>query len=147
MNIGEVIKTRRKEVGMSADDLAKKIGVSRSTVFRYENGDIEKVPANVMNSISKTLGLSMVDLYDWDNKYNKDGRLAKEAQEVRKTQDELSAIDVLDMGSMLEFLIEKLGSNDDSLKFEGADLDDELREVLKNSLSNIYETAKLLNKK
>lgn len=31
---------------MSADELAEKLGVSRSTIFRYEKGDIDKVPAD-----------------------------------------------------------------------------------------------------
>ena len=42
---GEQIKKRRKQLGMSADELAEKLGVSRSTIFRYEKGDIDKVPA------------------------------------------------------------------------------------------------------
>ena len=38
---GEQIKKRRKQLGMSADELAEKLGVSRSTIFRYEKGDID----------------------------------------------------------------------------------------------------------
>ena len=38
---GEQMKKRRKQLNMSADELADKFGVSRSTIFRYENGDIE----------------------------------------------------------------------------------------------------------
>lgn len=41
---GQKIKARRKELGMSADEVAAKLGVSRSTIFRYENGHIEKSP-------------------------------------------------------------------------------------------------------
>ena len=42
MNVGEKIKLRRKELKISADDLADAVGVSRSTIFRYEKGDIER---------------------------------------------------------------------------------------------------------
>ena len=48
---GERMQTRRKELGISADTLAEYLGVSRSTIFRYENGDIEKVPANLLSDI------------------------------------------------------------------------------------------------
>jgi len=37
---GKRIKLRRKSLGISADELAEELDVSRSTVFRYENGEI-----------------------------------------------------------------------------------------------------------
>ena len=44
MNTGDRIKQRRIELGLTADDLAQKIGKSRATIYRYENGDIENMP-------------------------------------------------------------------------------------------------------
>lgn len=41
---GEQMKKRRKQLNMSADELAEKLGVSRSTIFRYEKGDIGELP-------------------------------------------------------------------------------------------------------
>ncbi|WP_127849457.1 helix-turn-helix domain-containing protein [Lacticaseibacillus hulanensis] len=55
MNIGETIKQLRKERHISADALAEKIGVSRSTMFRYEKGDIEKVPIEIVAKIAEAL--------------------------------------------------------------------------------------------
>lgn len=52
---GQRIKKRRKQLGMRADDVASLLGVSRSTVFRYENGNIEKVPANVLEKLAEIL--------------------------------------------------------------------------------------------
>ena len=57
MNVGERMKTIRKEKGISADSLAAKIGVSRSTVFRYEKGDIEKVPIEVVAKVANALDI------------------------------------------------------------------------------------------
>lgn len=37
MTVGERLKRRRKELGMSAEAVAEKLGVSPSTVYRYEN--------------------------------------------------------------------------------------------------------------
>lgn len=67
MNVGERIKSRRKELKISADTLAERVGVSRSTIFRYEKGDIEKVGPEVLKKISETLNISPADLMGWEN--------------------------------------------------------------------------------
>jgi transcriptional regulator with XRE-family HTH domain len=55
MKVGEKIKRRREELGLSAEKLAEKIGVSRATEFRYENGFIEKLPSNVLVPLANAL--------------------------------------------------------------------------------------------
>ena len=42
MTTGERIKCRRKELSMSAEQLAEKVSLSPATIYRYEKGDIEK---------------------------------------------------------------------------------------------------------
>lgn len=66
MNVGEKIKLRRKELKISADDLADAVGVSRSTIFRYEKGDIEKVGPEVLKKIADKLRVSPADLMGWN---------------------------------------------------------------------------------
>lgn len=66
MTTAERIRQRRKEIGMSADTLAEKIGVSRSTVFRYENGFIEKLPINNLIPIARALNTTVGYLMGWD---------------------------------------------------------------------------------
>lgn len=66
MTIGERIKQRRKELGISADDLGEKLGVARSTVFRYENGFIEKVPVDVIKTIANALQTTPEYLMGWE---------------------------------------------------------------------------------
>lgn len=65
MKVGERIRLRRKETGMSADQLADIIGVSRSTIFRYENGAIEKMPTSVLEPIAKALNTTPEYLIGW----------------------------------------------------------------------------------
>ena len=62
MSIGEFIKTRRKELGLSADDLAIKIGKNRATVYRYESNYIEKLPADVLVPLAAALRVTPGDL-------------------------------------------------------------------------------------
>lgn len=66
MTTAERIRQRRKEIGMSADTLAEKIGVSRSTVFRYENGEIEKLPMNNLVPIARALNTTLEYLMGWE---------------------------------------------------------------------------------
>lgn len=42
MTTGERMKQRRKEIGLSAEKVAERLGVSPATIYRYEKGDIEK---------------------------------------------------------------------------------------------------------
>lgn len=65
MLLGEKIKARRKELGYNADFLAEKTGLSRSTIFRYEKGDIEKIPTDILATIAKALNTTPVALMGW----------------------------------------------------------------------------------
>ncbi len=55
---GEIIRTLRVQKGMSVEQLAEKIGKSRTTVWRYENGEIEEMPYTVLIPIAKALNVS-----------------------------------------------------------------------------------------
>lgn len=53
--IGNQIRNRRKELKMSVEELATKIGKDRSTVYRYENGDIGNFPLDLLLPMSEAL--------------------------------------------------------------------------------------------
>ncbi|MCT3245500.1 helix-turn-helix domain-containing protein [Lactiplantibacillus plantarum] len=61
------MKSIRKQQGISADQLAESIGVSRSTIFRYEKGDIEKMPIEVVANVASSLHVSLIDLMGISN--------------------------------------------------------------------------------
>lgn len=67
MKIGERIKQRRNELKMSADDLAKKLGKDRSTIYRYEKGEIENIPADILVPIAMALETTPQDLIGWED--------------------------------------------------------------------------------
>lgn len=66
MTTGDLIKARRKEIAMSAERLAEKVGVSPATIYRYEKGDIEKVPVDVIKDIAKALNTTPAYLMGWE---------------------------------------------------------------------------------
>ena len=61
------IKALRMARGISAGELGERIGKSRATIYRYENGDIEDIPATVLRAIAKELGTTLDDLIDWQD--------------------------------------------------------------------------------
>jgi transcriptional regulator with XRE-family HTH domain len=89
MNIGQRIKNRRKELRMSADKLGEALGKDRSTIYRYENGDIENLPLDILEPIAAALNTTPQYLMGWE--------------EVRKKNDILSDI-VLKLNEDMELL-------------------------------------------
>lgn len=55
MSIGKQIKKRRKELKMSVDELAATLGKDRSTIYRYENGNIENFPLVLLFPLADAL--------------------------------------------------------------------------------------------
>ncbi|WP_088810470.1 MULTISPECIES: helix-turn-helix domain-containing protein [Listeria] len=72
MHVGERIKTRRKQLKISADEIAKKLAVSRSTIFRYENGEIEKLPVGMLKAIADMLETTPSKLMGWETETSED---------------------------------------------------------------------------
>ena len=65
MTTGERIKQRRKELGMSAERVAEKLGISPATVYRYEKGDIEKLPGSFLEPLAKVLHTTPAYIMGW----------------------------------------------------------------------------------
>ena len=70
MTIYERIKERRKNLGLSADDVANALGISRATVYRYESSYIEKLPTSVLEPLAKVLKCSPSYLMGWSDDIN-----------------------------------------------------------------------------
>lgn len=54
----ERIKKRRLELGLSYGDLAKKTGINKATLQRYESGSISNLPTGRLIDIAKALFVS-----------------------------------------------------------------------------------------
>ena len=66
MTTGERMKQRRKEIGLSAEKVAERLGVSPATIYRYEKGDIEKVPVDIFAELAKILQTTPAYLMGWE---------------------------------------------------------------------------------
>lgn len=65
MNIGKRMKDRRKQLGLTADQVAEKLNVSRASIFRYEKGDIEKFPLDSLTPLAEALQTTPEELMGW----------------------------------------------------------------------------------
>ena len=59
------MKHRRKQIGMSAEQVAEKLGISPSTVYRYENGEIEKMGIDKLEPIAAAIQTTPAYLMGW----------------------------------------------------------------------------------
>lgn len=67
MNVGDRIKLRRKEIGMSQTDLANKVGSTKQNIYKYENGIITNIPSDKVEAISAVLCTTPAYLMGWDD--------------------------------------------------------------------------------
>lgn len=58
MEIGDRLRQRRKELGLSMRQIADQIGVSEATVSRWESGQIANMKRNFVPAYAKALGVS-----------------------------------------------------------------------------------------
>ena len=61
MEMNEVIRQRRSELGMSQADLATRVGVDRRQIRRYESGETQPT-LSVAKTIARALGISIDEL-------------------------------------------------------------------------------------
>ena len=58
-NMGIRIKSRRIALGYSVDELAALLDKNRSTLFRYESGEILNMHLSALVKLSQALGVSL----------------------------------------------------------------------------------------
>lgn len=142
---GEIIKKLRKDLNLSADFVAEKLGVSRSTIFRYENGSIEKVPIDILEPLARILNTEPTTLMGWNKSYTDEK--PNQAQITNNTEryENLSHRDKKDIAKTMTFMLDALDTQE-ALMFDGEALDDETKELLKVSLENSLKMGKVLAK-
>ena len=66
MKANEVIRLRRKELGLTMREVANKVGVSEATVSRWESGDIRNMRRDKIAALARALDVSPAVLMDWE---------------------------------------------------------------------------------
>lgn len=95
MTIGQRMKQRRKELKMSADELGSRLGKDRSTIYRYEKGDIENLPLDILEPIAEVLQTTPQYLMGWEQVQKKNDALTDAVVRMRTDNEFFSIIEGL----------------------------------------------------
>lgn len=110
MTIGARIKSRRQYLKMSAEELGRRLGKDRSTIYRYEKGDIENLPLDILEPIAEVLGTTPQYLMGWEEVQKKNDTLAdivirlRVDDVFREAVESLYEMDSQKLSSLLAFL-------------------------------------------
>ena len=127
------LKALRKEHLKTQEDMAKVLGISRSTYAEYERGKI--IPSvGILEAISKYFNISVDYLM---------GKTNFTTHEERKEAPN----DIMDVSKQLNIMLEYLNDDSVALTLDGELLDDDSRELLISSLENSLKMAKTIMKK
>ena len=66
--IHDKLKTYRKMQGMTLDNVAKEIGVNKTTIQRYESGAIPNIPIETIKALSTLYGVSVNEMLSIESK-------------------------------------------------------------------------------
>lgn len=105
-NVGQRIKKVRKEKHISAETIAERLNVAPASVYRWENGSINKVPTGRLVQIAEVLNVTPSYLLGWDH----------EKQSLPQSAD--------------------LDDDDALLTYQGNPISKEDREIIKRLLKN-----------
>ena len=70
MTIGQIIYDRRKELGLTLEDVGKAVGVGKSTVKKWEDGYISNMKRDKIALLAKVLDINPVVLVSSGNSMN-----------------------------------------------------------------------------
>lgn len=68
MSIGRRIKRLREDLGLTQEDVAKKVGVATQTIYKYENEIVTNIPLDKLEKIAAVLNTSPSYLMGWEER-------------------------------------------------------------------------------
>lgn len=109
MNIGELINKRRTELELTLEDVGNAVGVSKSTVKKWEDGFISNMKRDKISALAKVLKLNPVSLIT--------GETSDEETERNSLNEQLTGIDFALQSETKELTDEQKQSVLDYVKF------------------------------
>lgn len=141
MNILERIQLLCKEKGMNPSNLEVELGFGRGTLYKWNKSSPN---TDRLSAVADYFNVSM----DWllgKTEFRSLPNEEKLAMDVERYED-FSNKDKKDIATTMNFILEQLDNYQEALMFDGEILDDETRELLKDSLLNSLKMGKLIAK-
>lgn len=91
MEIKNIIRERRLELGLTYEELGKMVGVGKSTVRKWETGMIENIKRDNIVALAKALNVSPALIMGWDVT----NTLDKKIENNNRITDTLSSVHAL----------------------------------------------------
>lgn len=85
MTKGQRISNSRKIAGLTQVELAKKVGISKQLLYKYEKGSITNIPSDKIEAIAEACGTTPEFLMGW----NEEDGLEYEKQNMMKLAKEI----------------------------------------------------------
>lgn len=86
MTMGERIYMLRKKNDMTQSDLAKRLGVGRSAVLKYEKGEVENLPRSTIEKMAVIFGVSPAYIMCFDEWDKNSAALSDEINLIERIQ-------------------------------------------------------------
>ena len=126
----EKLRAARTEAGISQTDLSARVGVSRRSIFAYENGN--SVPRkNVLRRLAGELGVTVAYLTDDGSTDPDEGRVREE--NINLARDRFGARGAREAADLLDR---------NSAFFAGGDVPQEDKDAFFQAVMTAYVTAK-----
>ena len=126
----EKLKSARMEAGMNQTELSEKVGVTRRSIFAYENG-VSMPRKNVLRKIASVLNVTVSYLTNEDSTDPNEGRVREEninlAREKFGSRGAREAADLLDRNNAF---------------FAGGEIPQEEKDAFFDAIMTAYVTAK-----
>ena len=105
--IAKRIKERREQLGLSAEQLAEKIGKAKTTIYRYESGFIEKMPSSVLSDIAEALKVSPTFLMGLEDENSNSTSLSFEEKHLVELIMQLNEDETKELLNFVDYIISK----------------------------------------
>lgn len=126
MQFEKTLRILREKHDLSQVELSKRLGISNVTLSQYENG-VRKPDIETLKQIASYFNVS-TDYLLGNNPPKKDALTQKEKTDIAK---EVQAI------------LDDLSDDKPMFELDGKIIDDEIKEILRSSLQNTIEFARL----
>ena len=128
MTVGDRIRKAREEKGISQTGLAEMVGISKQTLYKYENNIVTNIPSDKIEKIAYKLDVSAAYIMGWKEPQfnylytdeNSDflievTKMAKNKDFVDRMTKYMSLLtdDKKSIDDMIDFLYEKENNRDD----------------------------------
>ena len=96
MNVGQRIKILREQLGIPQSELARMVGITKQSLYKYESSIITNIPSNKIEVIAKKLNTTPAYLMGWvdneDDKVKKSDSISKITLKIRTDSELLDIV-------------------------------------------------------